>query len=515
MDTIGVAAPPIIYHRRRRPLYSGVGFCGVALVGFILNMIGEWLGLPFALGSAAALIGIGGGLIYYWWRSKDEQAQISAEGITITTARTTTFLPWYNIESVYRSSGWVGMRARAYTFIRRTDGVPWVVTQRLARFVEIERHILQNMTAQLLPAALNAYYDGQKVHFGALTLDRFGLYYEGHTLTWEALYGTFLVSNPTAVVQIYRKDTYIIWHEIPLRNIPNAFIFLALLGYITQREISGAVLFEPPMLPDATPIPPIKPDTPRLTGKATTYIRQIDGFATIAATVIFRLAIPPMIVLILLATAAENRLVTLILLLALSPLWLWLGWMSPKRLWELIYLTRTLWRERFLRIEVYADGLQCILNPRAMLIVRWEEVKQVWHVPIVYMNGIHFHTVIQTHTDAVLELDLRFQNREELSEKVVRYVTRAQTLPAIHTIEKGGDVVIGRFGLNAQGLFDGQNFHPWSALHGVTVNRKDPLRCRIWLRDRTHLLNWETLTTTPNLYLLLALCEHFSSGAGE
>lgn len=500
--------PPTIFRRRLFPFYAGLSLFFFGFIEAIAGLVwADHFELRFLVPAVLSVL-IGSALLFYWGRDRHLFAAISTEGIRSSTG----FLRWSEVDEVWRES--TGMwavynRARAYTLVRRQDGDQFEFNDHLRHFNKLETLILQHATHYLLPRALDAFQAGETLRFGKFTLNRLGIGWGQELLEWERVYGAFLVSSPGAVIQIYRKKTFDLWFEARLRHIPNAFIFLALIGYQLGSDPSGPVLYEAPGLPKPTPLstPPI----PVELGKhSATYRRRTRGLYSLLGVFLTRIAIFPLILLTLLLSGAEARPVVLTIVIIFAPVWLFLGAISPVQIQRTLALFWKTYQERHLRVELFNDGLRYFTRQDTAHTLRWTDIKHLWYSPLVYLNGIIYRTVLETHNGVVVELDMRLENLRELSEKVLRAVTQAQTLPAIHTIEKGGDIMCGKFGLNAQGLFDGETFHKWKDVQGATIDRKDPLKCRLWLRNKTNVLNWEALQSTPNLYLLLALTQHFS-----
>ena len=136
-----------------------------------------------------------GGLDYCirrWQGYKDipyQQVHIYTEGLVYLWPRTAEALRWEQIKTVwYEETVWFAEDTKDWDYlrIRKTDGTELEVRVSVLRgSSEIYRTIEREFVRIRLPGMIEQYEAGHSLAFGALSVNKLGLTYQGETLAWS------------------------------------------------------------------------------------------------------------------------------------------------------------------------------------------------------------------------------------------------------------------------------------------------------------------------------------------
>jgi hypothetical protein len=158
------------------------------------------------------------------------------------------------------------------------------------------------------------------------------------------------------------------------------------------------------------------------------------------------------------------------------------------------------------RVQVVADGL-VIHRGSQVDRCRWQDVTSVRQlVARGYRNGIYTGTThlywIDRVTGPQLVFDDLLRGVEALGDTI-----QAQTLPhllqqALDRYNSGGSVQFGKIAVSPQGVYNGKETLPWSAIQGVKLDQGFiAVNTQGQWRRWTHL----RIGKTPNIYVFVAM----------
>jgi hypothetical protein len=111
------------------------------------------------------------------------------------------------------------------------DGRVYLFDELLPGLRDLRRYVERYTLPHLFPPALDAWEEGREVPFGKLSANRVGLTCDRLVLPW-ALCGSVEVVKGMLVVK--RSRAWIAFCKIPLREVPNVHVLLALAEYVRK-----------------------------------------------------------------------------------------------------------------------------------------------------------------------------------------------------------------------------------------------------------------------------------------
>jgi len=116
--------------------------------------------------------------------------------------------------------------------VRGLDGRQVVLNDRITN-VERPGNVISDMVTRVrLPEAIAAFKAGSTVTFGPLSVSMQGVSNSKELITWDQI-KEFRVNNGTVIVK--KEGKWLSWSSIQVANIPNFFIFLALVNAIMKK----------------------------------------------------------------------------------------------------------------------------------------------------------------------------------------------------------------------------------------------------------------------------------------
>lgn len=138
---------------------------------------------------------------------------------------------WYYVIRHYRNGIYTGT-THNYR-VRRVDGYEIVLNDRFANVATLGDTVSNQVTGAKMPQVIAAYNAGQTITFGPLSLNRQGIQNaNGNLLPWPEIKD---VSLQNGYVAVSKAGKWLRWSTQPVRNIPNVFLFIALVRFILQK----------------------------------------------------------------------------------------------------------------------------------------------------------------------------------------------------------------------------------------------------------------------------------------
>jgi hypothetical protein len=144
--------------------------------------------------------------------------------------------PWNQVQAVWRSvtrhyrNGIYTGTTFLYT-IQRNDGYRIVLNNNIRGIESLGNVISDRITKLLLPQVIQAYTNGQTVSFGALSLNQQGLGNGSEILPWPQVEA---VDVKNGFISVKRQGAWLRWSRVAAADIPNLFVFLALIDYVLK-----------------------------------------------------------------------------------------------------------------------------------------------------------------------------------------------------------------------------------------------------------------------------------------
>lgn len=138
---------------------------------------------------------------------------------------------WYQVTRHYRNGIYTGTTHRYR--VRRKDGYQIVLNDRFTNVGQLGDTINNQVTKVLLPQVIAAYNAGQTITFGPLSVNRQGLLNVlGNLLPWSEITG---IDIQRGYVAVSRAGKWLKWSNQPVANIPNVFVFIALVKTLLRK----------------------------------------------------------------------------------------------------------------------------------------------------------------------------------------------------------------------------------------------------------------------------------------
>jgi hypothetical protein len=138
---------------------------------------------------------------------------------------------WYHVTRHYRNGVYTGT-THNYR-VRRQDGYQITLTDRFADVASLGDAVNNQVTAAKIPLVIAAYNAGQTITFGPLTLSQQGIRNSiDNLLPWSEIKE---VSLRNGYVAVSKAGKWLKWSSQPVRNIPNIFLFMALVRFVLKK----------------------------------------------------------------------------------------------------------------------------------------------------------------------------------------------------------------------------------------------------------------------------------------
>ena len=227
--------------------YKGRGSIPVVMVGLAVfwGLVGVGLVIGGLLASRSdtsllclvppglACVGIAVWAVTQWLRKRNLRVLVFPDGLAYVRGRKTDVFRWDGVESVWQSFQKARPTARAvYHFytLRDADGRKAVFKDDLVGIKALGDTIQQEVSARLLPRAVEAFEAGEVIHFGKLGVSKQGLSNGRETVPWEQVEE---VKVERGVIVVRKAGQWLRWANVTVGGTPNVFVFLALVERIT------------------------------------------------------------------------------------------------------------------------------------------------------------------------------------------------------------------------------------------------------------------------------------------
>ncbi len=171
-------------------------------------------------------------LIYRSWR-----VYVGSEGFAFSRGSKLDAFRWDQVESMrqrvtrrYMNGIYIGTQHK-YT-IRGLDGKQVVLNDRITNVERLGNVISDMVTRVKLPEVIAAFKAGSTVTFGPLSVSMQGVSNNKELVSWDQI-KEIKVSN--GIVTVRKEGKWLSWSSVQVANIPNFFVFLALVNAIMKK----------------------------------------------------------------------------------------------------------------------------------------------------------------------------------------------------------------------------------------------------------------------------------------
>lgn len=209
-------------------IWSIVAATGLKSIGEIIAMLFLFTGLGLAVIAGGAY------LLVRMFQDRANKVLLSADGLTVFRCGRRAVYVWDDIVSQRQHitehyyNDCYTHTTHVYT-LECEDGEKLVFHDELRDVQELGEAVAAALTRRELPLALADYDDGRVVSFGKLAVSRKGLRYGDSLLPWRDVKG---VRIHEGYISVSEKGRWFNWCKIAAADVPNLFVFLALVDEI-------------------------------------------------------------------------------------------------------------------------------------------------------------------------------------------------------------------------------------------------------------------------------------------
>ncbi len=217
-----------------------IALAGVVYVLLIVGLIRH--NPPFTLQEVGVVVGVITlvGAVLIWLiglparrRRRAWRVYVFSHGFVFMRGNQPDISRWEEIQAIwhqvkYRSYGEYGREVRHVYVIEHFDGRRTVFDDKIRKVQKLGDLLGELITNAMWPRALASYNAGNVLPFGPLSVSRQGVGSGGALLPWAALKE---IKCDGEEVKIHQKGKLLNWAKVPVGDIPNAPLFLALTRY--------------------------------------------------------------------------------------------------------------------------------------------------------------------------------------------------------------------------------------------------------------------------------------------
>lgn len=211
---------------------------GLGAIAFTFMSNGRSYNLLFcalATGFAVVALAIMISILLKPIRYRARRIYLHADGFLFVDGQDIQPFRWDAIEAMWQRlpehNDILGSASHVYR-VRRKDGSTVILNDLFPHIETLGERIRQEVTNCLLPLAIMSYTAGQTVAFGPLRVSDQGISNGRELLTWQQVQDIRLERN---MIMVKKEDKVRRWPSIQVANVPNVFVFLALVHYILQH----------------------------------------------------------------------------------------------------------------------------------------------------------------------------------------------------------------------------------------------------------------------------------------
>jgi hypothetical protein len=193
-----------------------------------------------------ASIVIGAGLVFSWWRKKDNSVRVHQHGILYSRYGSMYALRWQDIShiwqrSVRRSVNFIPVGTFHEYKIRTSDGT-FVLKGDLSSIKDLGDELLRRTFEVQLGPGIEAFDRGEMLSFGPLGLSRSGIAFGSKQLSWSEVRDIRFRDGDVLIVG---QGKYMSWATVAIAEVPNITLFNALSSEILKRVASAYSTLQP------------------------------------------------------------------------------------------------------------------------------------------------------------------------------------------------------------------------------------------------------------------------------
>lgn len=217
---------------------GGVGYFSYTLLTAPRN-INDLNNAPFGIGVSVIFLLVALYCLLYPMLYRSWHVYMYSEGFAFTRGGKLDAFRWEQVESMwqrvtrrYMNGIYTGTQHK-YT-IRSVDGKQVILNDRITNVGQLGNIIGDMVTRVKLPEALAAYKAGSVVNFGKLSVSMQGVSNGKEWITWDQIKDIQLNNG---VVTVKKEGKWLSWSSIQVADIPNIFVFLALVRAIMKQKV--------------------------------------------------------------------------------------------------------------------------------------------------------------------------------------------------------------------------------------------------------------------------------------
>lgn len=218
-------------------LAGGIGYFAYTLLTSPRN-VNDLNNAPFVVGVSVIFLLIALYCLCYPLLYRSWHVYVYADGFAFTRGGKLDAFRWEQVESMwqritrrYMNGIYYGTEYK-YT-IRGENGQQVILTNRITDVGTLGETISERVTRVKLPSVIDAFQAGSVVSFGQLSVSTQGVSNSKEWVSWDQIKD---IRMNRGIVTVKKEGKWLNWSTIQVADIPNLFIFMALVRAIMQQK---------------------------------------------------------------------------------------------------------------------------------------------------------------------------------------------------------------------------------------------------------------------------------------
>jgi hypothetical protein len=192
--------------------------------------------IPGMIGAVS--LGLGGWCLYAAWKNWGQAVAVFDRGFAFAHTGEPRSIPWGDVAEVWQSvtkhytNGIYTGTSHLYT-VRLNDDTRYKLNDKFKDIEALGSAIQKNVTQALYPKYVAALKAGSRIEFGPLAMDYDKLYAGKKEISWNEVQS---IRVRGGAVSVKKDKAWFAWTDSRVPQIPNFFVFFALLKNFTTVE---------------------------------------------------------------------------------------------------------------------------------------------------------------------------------------------------------------------------------------------------------------------------------------
>lgn len=172
-------------------------------------------------------------LIIITYRYRNLYILVGSDGLCYKRGNRQDVIYWYEVDQVWQSLFGEGSLAFDRYVVQLASGRKYLFGNSIQDVRRLGRMVAHEAAHRQLPRVAEQYKQGEEITFGLLFVGQAGIRKGNKHITWQQV-KEFDIKRGYVVIE--KKDESRPWLLVPVSNVPNFFVFTALVHYALTNE---------------------------------------------------------------------------------------------------------------------------------------------------------------------------------------------------------------------------------------------------------------------------------------